>query len=491
MRNQSGCLPQAGVSSTGARTVRAFTRRDRHFTRSAGFQAVVVVAGCLIAGGDEALAQQDLSNFMRSVFPGASTGDGTPEAMTEPAPDAAPAAQPAVNPRRPSRADGDASGESEANAGPVLASPPDPSALLSSRPAGTGPVTLYPDSLPGSDSPDSPAALQGASLDETVIRASLQRTIVPRPDDAATDPGSGDAAGLDEPPTQENAAGSEPKNKPKPTAKPKPAPKRQKDDKEFSAWDKELEKAVGDVAFVNDAGDEFEGRETDDGTFVGVIDYKDGGRYEGEAIKGKRQGRGTMTYPSGGRYTGEWQDDKWHGEGVGVAANGNRYEGTYRDGQKHGEGVYVWSDGDRYEGDFVDGLPEGEGVKLFANGDRYEGGWQSGLRHGQGEMVYANGDRYVGDWQRDKYHGTGTYHWAAGHDYEGSWEKGQRHGHGVFEFADGRVYEGEWRYDYRHGRGKETLANGESWDGNWYYDEPRGRPPRPGDQASTEGTGTR
>ena len=245
-------------------------------------------------------------------------------------------------------------------------------------------------------------------------------------------------------------------------------------DREFDDWDQALEESRS-ISFTDDDGAKHDGQQTKSGNFKGVIDYKDGGRYEGETVDGKRQGQGKMIYPSGGQYIGEWKEDQWHGQGTGIAANGNRYEGFYHKGRKHGKGIYVWSNGNRFEGYFENGVPSGQGVKLFANGDRYEGNWKSGLRHGQGEMNYSNGDRYNGGWHQDKYSRTGQYNWADGHEYKGDWEKGQRHGEGVFSFADGRRYEGEWNFDYRHGRGTETAKDGTLWRGFWYYDEPRGR----------------
>lgn len=470
--------------------------------------AAMVLAGMMLVSGPAA-GQGGISDFMRSAFPGSTAEpDATPPAQNPPAaapPAAVPTApegQPAFPGSsvlrrppavlRPAVTAGGIQTRTPSPDGVVVsgrALPTDPApadlapADLAPTNAAAHPVALFPDTPvdAGPGPTDAAAALDAArdgdgSIDETIIRSSLRRHAPAAPPAATEDPGPVRDAAADAPAPR--AAAKAPAAKPVPKKAAKPAGKRKRDDGEFADWDRELEKAVGEVSFVDDNGDQFDGRETADGTFVGVIDYRDGGRYEGEAVDGKRHGRGTMTYANGGRYTGAWRHDKWHGEGVGIAENGNRYEGTYRNHQKHGTGVYVWSEGDRYQGGFVDGLPEGDGVKLFANGDRYDGGWKAGMRDGEGRMVYANGDRYAGTWRQDKYHGTGRYRWAAGHQYDGDWETGQRHGSGRFEFKDGKVYEGAWRFDYRHGRGTETLPDGTRWEGSWYYDEPRGRLPQ-------------
>lgn len=45
---------------------------------------------------------------------------------------------------------------------------------------------------------------------------------------------------------------------------------------------------------------------------------------------GKRHGFGKYHYGDGGRYEGEWVDDKIDGKGKSVYANGNVYEGDVR-----------------------------------------------------------------------------------------------------------------------------------------------------------------
>jgi hypothetical protein len=41
----------------------------------------------------------------------------------------------------------------------------------------------------------------------------------------------------------------------------------------------------------------------------GVIDWKDGTRYEGEWFSGQASGKGKLFLPNGDTYEGEWKND--------------------------------------------------------------------------------------------------------------------------------------------------------------------------------------
>lgn len=49
---------------------------------------------------------------------------------------------------------------------------------------------------------------------------------------------------------------------------------------------------------------------------IGVMQYKDGNKYDGKWIDDKRDGRGTLYFTNGDRYSGEWKDDKINGQGI-------------------------------------------------------------------------------------------------------------------------------------------------------------------------------
>ncbi|KAJ1428837.1 hypothetical protein B484DRAFT_329335 [Ochromonadaceae sp. CCMP2298] len=55
--------------------------------------------------------------------------------------------------------------------------------------------------------------------------------------------------------------------------------------------------------------------------------YKSGETYDGDWVRGRRQGLGMFVHSSGDVYEGEFQQDKEYGEGVLEFRNGDLYEG--------------------------------------------------------------------------------------------------------------------------------------------------------------------
>ena len=78
------------------------------------------------------------------------------------------------------------------------------------------------------------------------------------------------------------------------------------------------------------------------------------GKYIGQLINGKREGRGIIKWDNGDIYNGEWKDDKKEGKGIYCYNNGQRYEGDWVNDKKEGKGIYYWNNvnykGDRYDG---------------------------------------------------------------------------------------------------------------------------------------------
>lgn len=79
--------------------------------------------------------------------------------------------------------------------------------------------------------------------------------------------------------------------------------------------------------------------------------------YDGEWIKGKKNGYGTMVYADKSIYSGNWTDDKRNGEGkmtVNTKEGTYTYEGEWVMDQKHGDGKYTWPNADVwYQGGWV------------------------------------------------------------------------------------------------------------------------------------------
>ena len=63
-----------------------------------------------------------------------------------------------------------------------------------------------------------------------------------------------------------------------------------------------------------------------------MVQYKDGGRYEGDFKAGKRDGKGTLVLPGGETYTGQFKDDRPDGTGVLSRQDGTKFSGQFRKG---------------------------------------------------------------------------------------------------------------------------------------------------------------
>ena len=111
------------------------------------------------------------------------------------------------------------------------------------------------------------------------------------------------------------------------------------------------------------------------------IKYKNG-KYIGQVLNGKAEGKGIYYYNNGDKYEGDFRNDKKEGKGILYHNNGDRYEGDFRNGIIEGKGIYYYSNvpwkGDRYEGDFRNNKREGQGIYYFNNGDRMMGDYSNG-----------------------------------------------------------------------------------------------------------------
>lgn len=86
------------------------------------------------------------------------------------------------------------------------------------------------------------------------------------------------------------------------------------------------------------------------------------GVYEGEWLKGKREGKGTMKWADGAHYDGEWKEDRFHGQGCLVHSGGDVYVGAWENDMANGFGIYTHKDGGKYEGMWLNDLKHGSGM---------------------------------------------------------------------------------------------------------------------------------
>jgi hypothetical protein len=87
----------------------------------------------------------------------------------------------------------------------------------------------------------------------------------------------------------------------------------------------------------------------------GEIKYDNGGKYIGEFINDKPEGRGVASYSSGAKYIGEFIGGFRNGEGTYYYPNGNVYRGQWQRGKRNGEGVLSLASGGTKKGIWSDG----------------------------------------------------------------------------------------------------------------------------------------
>ena len=162
--------------------------------------------------------------------------------------------------------------------------------------------------------------------------------------------------------------------------------------------------------------------------------YKDG-QYEGIIINGKRELRGIMNYKNGGKYEGQWKNDKRHGKGVFISQNYNNPNLM----------------GIKYEGEFNNDKIEGYGIGKYSSGDTYEGEWKNNKQYGRGVLNYVGGGKYVGEWKNGKLNGEGIYYLKNGERFEGKFLDNKYDGYGNYYYNNGEYLEGIFKDDLPSG----------------------------------------
>ena len=74
--------------------------------------------------------------------------------------------------------------------------------------------------------------------------------------------------------------------------------------------------------------------------------WLDGGRYEGEYVRGEKAGQGAYFWSDGACYQGTWKAGKRQGAGVFTfPQDGTSWKGLWCDGLAAGTGLWRWQDG--------------------------------------------------------------------------------------------------------------------------------------------------
>ena len=90
-------------------------------------------------------------------------------------------------------------------------------------------------------------------------------------------------------------------------------------------------------------------------------------------------------------FEGSYKFGMKSGRGIINFKNGEKYDGDWFVGMKHGIGKYFWPDGSSFEGSFKQNRKTGYGRIIFKNGEKYEGEWFRDNPHGKGTYYDSKG----------------------------------------------------------------------------------------------------
>ena len=79
-------------------------------------------------------------------------------------------------------------------------------------------------------------------------------------------------------------------------------------------------------------------------------------RYNGTLVRGKMNGKGTVTFKNGDTYTGNFVNSSFSGYGKFKAKDGWTYEGYFVNGQPEGKGTLTTEANVVYKGTFKQGI---------------------------------------------------------------------------------------------------------------------------------------
>ena len=161
----------------------------------------------------------------------------------------------------------------------------------------------------------------------------------------------------------------------------------------------------------------------------GIYIDNNGNRFEGNWIKGKRQGEFSYYYSDGDIFKGMVVNDTINGEGF-FETNKHKYTGklkqVYKENKTYniilsGEGVkYLKEYNYKYTGSFSNNKLNGKG-EINYDGTIYKGQFVDNKIEGKGTIYYKNGDRWEGLFKNDKKNGYGIRYTAKGGELRGRW----------------------------------------------------------------------
>ena len=137
--------------------------------------------------------------------------------------------------------------------------------------------------------------------------------------------------------------------------------------------------------------------------------FKNGARYMGNYIEGKKNGDGVLLYPDGSKYDGFWINDLRSGYGTYTYPNGDTYQGEWSQGNRYGQGVYTYKEtGSSYDGRWFQGKMQEEGHIIHSN-HRYVGNFEENMPRGPGKYVFDSGCEQTGKYVWKEEENVGEY----------------------------------------------------------------------------------
>ncbi|XP_037324502.2 ankyrin repeat and MYND domain-containing protein 1 [Pungitius pungitius] len=107
---------------------------------------------------------------------------------------------------------------------------------------------------------------------------------------------------------------------------------------------------------------------------------------------------GVQQWPDGSRYEGEFVNGLKHGKGRYTWKSGEFYDGFFYKDYRHGAGVHSWPQGHKFTGKYYLNRKEGYGHQEFSDGATFQGLYHMEQRFGPGVLSHPDGREDVGVW---------------------------------------------------------------------------------------------
>jgi hypothetical protein len=197
--------------------------------------------------------------------------------------------------------------------------------------------------------------------------------------------------------------------------------------------------------------------------------------YNGEMIKGKANGAGSLKFRSEetgefDQYIGRFEDSKPKGNGIYYSSEGWSFQAYFNGSFDSGDGTLrVEKDEAIIRGRFVDGELIGSALASYSSksGEYYFGDIENGHRHGVGTLVHANDDAYLGDFDNGVASGVGAFEAADGSVVVGQFANGAPNGAGTYIAPNGDSYQGIFTDGKAEGKVLVTKTDGTQSVENW------------------------